>query len=53
MKNSYCVAVLFAFLFPVHVYADQKQIDVEGKWTDERVRSFAPAHLVVSSKLHP
>jgi hypothetical protein len=48
MKNYYCLTVLFAFLFSVNVYADKKQIDVEGEWGDERVRSSAPARPVVS-----
>jgi hypothetical protein len=46
MKNYYCLSVLFAFLFSVHVYADQNQVEVEGKWGDERVRSSVPEHLV-------
>ncbi|MDR0750798.1 MAG: DUF3244 domain-containing protein [Tannerellaceae bacterium] len=48
MKNYYCFAVLFAFLFSVHVYADGENIPVEGKWEDGRVRSFAPERPVVS-----
>jgi hypothetical protein len=48
MKNYYCLTVLFAFLFSVNVYADKKQIDVEGEWGDNIIRSSAPEHPVVS-----
>jgi hypothetical protein len=48
MKNYYYLVVLFAFLFSVNVYADKKQIDVEGKWGDELIRTSAPEHPVVS-----
>ena len=45
-KNS--LAALFALLFSVHVYADQKQVDIEEEWGDDRVRSFVPERPVVS-----
>ncbi|MDR1181640.1 MAG: DUF3244 domain-containing protein [Bacteroidales bacterium] len=48
MKNYYCFTVLFAFLFSVNVYADKKQIDVDGEWGDGPVRSSAPEYPVVS-----
>jgi hypothetical protein len=48
MKNYHCLVVLFVFLFSVNVYAGKKQIAVEGEWGDERVRTSAPEHPVVS-----
>jgi hypothetical protein len=46
MKNYHYLVVLFAFLFSVNVYADEKQINVEGEWGNERVRSSVPKHPV-------
>jgi hypothetical protein len=48
MKTYHYLVVLFAFLFSVNVYADKKQINVEGKWGDGQVRTSAPEHLAVS-----
>ncbi|MDR1623621.1 MAG: DUF3244 domain-containing protein [Tannerellaceae bacterium] len=48
MKNIISVITLLTFLFSVHVYADGGNIPVEGKWGNERVRSFAPERPVIS-----
>ncbi|MDR1200131.1 MAG: DUF3244 domain-containing protein [Tannerellaceae bacterium] len=42
------LVVLFVFLFSVNVYAETKQVDVEGKWGDELIRTSAPELPVVS-----
>jgi hypothetical protein len=42
MKNIFYLVVLFALLSSVHLYADEKQVPVEGKWGDERVRTLNP-----------
>jgi hypothetical protein len=47
MKSDFCLAVLFTLLFSVHLYADEKQVPVEGKWGDERVRTSALEYPVV------
>ncbi|MDR1201933.1 MAG: DUF3244 domain-containing protein [Tannerellaceae bacterium] len=47
MKNYHYLVVLFAFLFSINVYADEKQISVEGEWGNERVRSSAPERPIV------
>jgi hypothetical protein len=39
MKNYHYLVVLFVFLFSVKVYADKKQIAVEGEWGDELVHT--------------
>jgi hypothetical protein len=39
---------LLSLLFSVHVYADEKQVDVEGEWGDEQTRSSAPERPAVS-----
>jgi hypothetical protein len=44
MKNIFYLVVLFTLLFSVHLYADEKQVPVKGKWGDERVRTLIPAH---------
>jgi hypothetical protein len=41
--------VLLTLLFSAHVYATKdKNIPVEGEWGNERVRTSAPEHPVVS-----